>query len=162
MKKKFAIPSAIALLGLIALYFFTPGALLGDIRHINSDSQIRIHISRYYERRVVGHVGVHGLEPIGAIDLDAEQAAALGELLRGSWYTRRPGRPAIQTLHFSFDQREFYYTFWVVFYGERGVMYDIRIGHDGLVLRSNHRFSRLRIRNAEWKDSVLEILGLAE
>jgi len=83
------------------------------------------------------------------------------DLLRDSWYTRRPGNPAVQTLHFA-DDWEYYYTFRIVHLAVNGVMFDIDIGHDGRIRRSNHRFSRLRIRNASWSTTMLEILGMTE
>jgi len=156
MKKKIAIPIVIVLICLIGLYFFTPGVVLGDIRHINADSQIQVSVMRLY-RRTGLHEGLLGSEWVETIDLNTEQIATLRDLLRGAWYTRTPGRPLVQTLHFP-DDWDYYYTFRIFHRRADGRLSDIDIGHDGRVLRSNHRFSRLRIRNADWNAAMLEIL----
>jgi len=72
MKKKIAIPIAIVLACLLTLYFFTPGVMLGSIRDINADSQIRVFVMRLY-RRTGLHDGLLGSELAHTIDLNKEQ-----------------------------------------------------------------------------------------
>ena len=163
MKKKVKIPIIIGLICLIVLYFFTPGVMLGDIRHIRADSRVEVFVLQH--TRVRG--GIHGGATFDTkswdevITLNEAQVEALRSLLRGAWYTRTPGSGPKMVIQRHPDV-DLYHTFTIVHYDTGGFPNFISIGLNGRVSRSNHRNSRLRIRYADWEAAILEILAMSE
>lgn len=159
MKKKIAIPIAIILLCLITLYFIAPGMMLGDIRHINADSHIRVAVMSHTRvQHNFGGSDVYVFESgwQEVIVLDEVQAAELRDLLRGSWYTRRLGHHTVQMYNVPPDVVR-YYTFTISVFDDDGLPISIDIGWNGVVWRDNHAGSRLRILG-DWEGALRAIL----
>ena len=159
-KSKLIAVSVLLIIAVVAFfYFFIPGAWIGGIDGISTESNVTI--TQWTRNQDRNSVEPNFIETVTEYDLNAEQIEMLKQFLRSSSFTRS----LKGTLYHSITNIESYSTYDIIINDESyTAVHDtprisISWGYFSGFKPAGNRW--IKINNTNWEESILEILALS-